>query len=299
MRALFKRRPKPQEETMGQFRDKMIADLQLGNYSLNTQKTYVRIAGTFVQHFMRPPDQLGEHEVRTFLLNRMRRVSIATVALEQAAIKFLFEVTLGRPEVVVRIPWPKVPKALPDVLSGSEVVLILAAVESLKHRTILTAAYGAGLRISEACSLKPEDIDSKRMLIKVREAKGNKDRYVMLAKNLLQGLREYWKATRPKAPWLFPGQKPSAHIGPEAVRQALHRAVSEVGLTKRVTPHVLRHSFATHLIETGADIRTVQVLLGHASIRSTQFYTRISTAHVARTQSPLDRLGTEGGRMLG
>jgi site-specific recombinase XerD len=137
------------------------------------------------------------------------------------------------------------------------------------------------------------------MLIKIRNGKGAKDRYVMLAENLLLGLREYWKAERPPRPWLFPGQKPNTHIGPDAVRNALGKAVEVTGLTKRVTPHVLRHSFATHLLETGADIRTVQVLLGHNSIRTTQLYTRISAAHVARTKSPLDQLGTKEGEVLG
>ncbi len=284
---------------MGKTRDRMAADLELGNYSENTRDAYLRIARSFVRYFMRPAEEMGEHEVRTYLLNRRKNVKPGTVAIDLAALKFLFETTLNRPEVVARIPWPRVPKNVPDVLAGSEVILLLAAVDSLKHRTILMIAYGAGLRIQEACSLQIGDIDSKRMVIKVREGKGDKDRYVMLANNLLQGLREYWKATRPPGPWLFVGQKPNTHIGAAAVRDALKKAVEAVGLSKRVTPHVLRHSFATHLIETGTDIRTIQVLLGHASIRSTQFYTRISTAHLARTRSPLDQLGTKEGKVLG
>ena len=284
---------------MGDTRDKMIADLVLGNYSNSTRDAYLRIAKAFIKYYRRPADELGEHEVRTYLLNRLETVQPATVSVDQAALKFLYEVTLDRPEVVTRIPWPKVPKHLPDILAGSEVMALLTAIESLKHRTILTAAYGAGLRITEACSLGIDNIDSKRMLIKVRKGKGNKDRYVMLAENLLVWLRTYFKATRPPRPWLFPGEKPGTHIGPGAVRAALRKAVDQVGLTKRVTPQVLRHSFATHLVETGTDIRTVQVLLGHSSIRSTQLYTRVSTAHVARTKSPLDRLGTEEGKVLG
>ncbi|MCP3956613.1 MAG: tyrosine-type recombinase/integrase [bacterium] len=277
----------------------MTADLELGNYSKHTRDAYLRIAKAFIKYYRRPADELGEQDVRAYLLNRLDVVQPATVAVDHAALKFLFDVTLNRPEVVARIPWPKVPKSLPDILSGSEVVALLEAVESLKHRTILTAAYGAGLRINEACSLGIDDVDSKRMLIKVRKGKGKKDRYVMLAQNLLIGLRTYYRAARPKRPWLFPGAKAGARITAEAVRKDLRKAIAQAGVTKRVTPHTLRHAFATHLLETGADIRTVQALLGHASIRSTQRYTQVSAAHVARTKSPLDRLGTQDGAVLG
>jgi integrase/recombinase XerD len=284
---------------MAKTRDRMTAQLELGNYSKNTRDAYLRIAKTFIKYYRRPAEELGEHEVRTYLLNRLEKVEPATVALDLAALKFLYEVVLDRPEVVARIPSPKVPKHLPDVLSGSEVIELLEAVASIKHRTILMCAYGAGLRISEACSLRPEDIDSQRMVIKIRLAKGNKDRYVMLAKNLLDALRAYYRQVRPPRPWMFPGMKPDKHITHTAVQIALRKAVKASGLTKRITPHVLRHAFATHLIEAGTDVRTVQVLLGHASIRSTQLYTQISTARIARTKSPLDRLGTEEGDVLG
>lgn len=242
---------------------------------------------------------MGEHEVRTYLLNRMERVKPATVAIDLAAIKFLYDVTLDKPQVVARIPWPKIPKPLPDVLSGSEVVELLEAVGSIKHRTILTTAYGAGLRISEACSLQVRDIDSKRMLIKIRSGKGAKDRYVPLAKTLIGALRAYFKQTKPPQPWLFPGGTKDRPISPDAVRDALRKAVTKIGLTKRVTPHMLRHAFATHMLETGADIRLVQVILGHSSIRTTQRYVKVSSAHISRTESPLDRLGTDKGKVLG
>ena len=284
---------------MGTIKERMKQDLELRNYAPNTRRAYLRIAEALVRHFMIDPREMGEREVRTYLLNRSRHLKPSTLAVEVAAIKFLFEVTLDRPEVAVRIPIPKVTRTLPDTLTGSEVVALLAAVESLKHRAILTVTYGAGLRVSEACALKPEDIDSKRMVIKVRNAKGAKDRYVMLAETVLHGLREYYKAERPAKPWLFPGQHTDHHIGVDAVREALRKAVKAVGLNKRVTPHVLRHAFATHLVESGTDIYTVQVLLGHSSIRSTQFYTRLSTAHLARTKSPLDQIGTEQGEVLG
>lgn len=284
---------------MGKVKDKMTADLTLGNYSDNTKDAYLRIAAAFVSYYRRPPAQMGEHEVREYLLNRMGQVKPATVALDIAAITFLYAVTLNKPEVVARIPRPKVPKPLPDVLSGSEVVELLEAVESLRHRTILSVAYGAGLRINEVCSLLQRDIDSKRMVIKVRRAKGGKDRYVMLAQKLLEALRAYYRATRPPKPWLFPGQTAGHHITPNAVRKALDKAVAKTGLKKRVTPHMLRHAFATHMLENGADIRLVQVLLGHSSIRSTQIYTHVSSTHIAKTESPLDRIGTDKGDVHG
>jgi integrase/recombinase XerD len=280
---------------------KMAQDLELRNFSKSTKDGYLRIAKSFVMHFWRPADEMGEREICIYLLNRKLKdkVSPATLAVDCAALKFLYGVTLNRPEVAVRIPNPKVPKKIPDVLAGTEVIDLLAAIESLPHRTILTAAYGVGMRISEACKLRAVDVDSKRMLIKIPQGKGNKDRYVMLPQNLLSGLREYYKATCPPKPWLFPGKKPGSHIDPESVRIELRKAVEKIGLTKRVTPHTLRHSFATHLLETGADIRTVQILLGHASIRTTQLYTHLSTAHIARIESPLDKLGTTKGEVLG
>lgn len=281
-----------------QTRDKMASELDLRNYAKSTKDCYLRSAKNFIKHFMQPAEQLGEDEIRTYLLQRMATVKTSTLRVELAAIRFLYDITLDRPEVVARIPWPKKDTPLPDILSGSEVILLLAAVKSQKHRTILTCAYGAGLRISEACSLRHDDIDSKRMLIKIRNTKGGKDRYVMLADNLLHGLREYFRSVRPPRPWLFPGHH-NGHIGPNAVRKALRKALKEVSLKKHVTPHTFRHAFATHLLETGTDIRTIQVLLGHGSIRSTQLYTRVSSAHVARTKSPLDNLGTEEGKILG
>ena len=279
----------------------MAEDLSLRNLSKHTKAAYLRIAKSFVKHFWRPAEEMGEHEIRAYLLNRKEKdkVEPSTLAVDCAALKFLYGVTLNRPEVAVRIPNPKVPKKIPDVLAGSEVVDLLASVESLQHRATLTTAYGAGMRISEACGLQFKDIDSKRGVIKIPEGKGKKDRYVMLSKNLLVGLRGYYKATRPPGPWMFPGKKSGSHIDPESVRKELRKAVETLGLTKRVTPHTLRHAFATHLLETGADIRTVQVLLGHASIRTTQLYTHLSTAHVARTESPLDKLGTKEGEVLG
>jgi len=286
---------------MGEVCRRMTEDLKLRGYRPGTVSEYLRCARAFVAHYMRPPSELGEREIRGFLLYLLvvRKVSPATEKVYLAAIRFLYTHTLGRPEEVVRIPWPRVRRSLPVVLSGTEVTRVLAAVESVKHRAIVTAAYGAGLRIGEACALCVEDIDSRRMVIHVRDGKRGRDRYVMLPQRLLDLLRTYWRAARPPAPYLFPGQKPGTTISAEAVREALHRATRVAGLRKRVTPHTLRHGFATHLLESGTDLRTIQELLGHGSIRTTARYTHISTRHIARTRSPLDLLGTPEGAVLG
>jgi integrase/recombinase XerD len=280
-------------------REKMTQALALRNLSESTRTVYLKAVKQFVRHFMRPAEEMGKEEVCSYLLHRAEEVSPSTVAREHAAIKFLYEVVLERPEVFAGIPRPKVPSPLPDVLSGSEVVMLFEAVESPMHRTVLMCAYGAGLRLSEACRLRPEDVDSKRMVIKVRNGKGGKDRYVVLAETLLHVLRHYYRNERPHRPWLFPGRYVGRHITPDAVRKCLRNSLRGVPIDKHVTPHILRHSFASHLVEFGSDIRTVQVLLGHASIRSTQLYTHLSSEHLARTKLPIDHLGTKEAVVLG
>ena len=216
-----------------------------------------------------------------------------------AAVKFLYGITLDRPEVAARVPWPRMPWKLPDILTPDEMVEVLAAIDSLMHRAIVMTAYGTGLRISEACALMTGDIDSKRGVIHVRDGKRGRDRFVMLPARLLDVLRAYWRAARPTGPALFPGQTPRGVISSNAVGRALHKAVKRTTINKRVTPHVLRHCFATHLLEGGTDIRIIQMLLGHGSIRTTARYTQVSTRHIAKTQSPLDRLAKKGGRTTG
>jgi site-specific recombinase XerD len=235
---------------------------------------------------MRSPTELGERDVRRFLLylSQERKVGRATVKMHTAAIKFLYERTLDRPEVVAKIPYIKVPQKLPAGLSGSEVDGLLAAIA---YRAIVMTAFGAGLRISEVCPLGVDNLDSKRMLIRVR-GKGGRDRYVALPAQVLTTLRAYWKETRPKGPLLFPGHKSDACVSHAAVRTNLKAAAIKAGIKKRVTPHVLRHSFATHLLELGTDIRVIQMLLGHLSIRTTIRYTRVTPRLVAATTSPLD-----------
>ncbi len=282
-------------------RKRMEADLKLRNLSANTQVRYLGCVRKLAAYYMRSPAELTEDEVRGFLLHlrEEKKVGPSTQKVYVAAFKFLYGTTLGTPEVVRSLWAPKVPKKLPVVLSGSEVDGLLSAIHSLEYRAVLMTAYGGGLRISEACGLHPEDIDSRRMLVRIRHGKGDHERYVMLSRRLLVVLREYWKAARPPGPWLFPGRDPGRHVSKDSVRKALKAAAVQCGLTKRATPHTLRHSFATHLHESGTDIRTIQVLLGHRSIRTTQLYAQVSTAHIARTTSPLDLLGTEEGEVLG
>jgi len=275
---------------MTPIRERMIADLELRGYAPGTRSEYVRCARNFAAHYMRSPSELGEPEVRLFLLHllRVRRMRPAGYKMYVAALKFLYTVTLKRPEVVAGIPWPKVPRTLPVVLSAGETVALLQSVETVKYRCVLMCAYGGGLRISEACALHVADIDSARGVIHVRQGKRRRDRYVMLSARLLVALRAYWRQERPPGPCLFPGTGPQTPVSRKTVGQALRKAAGAAGLSKRVTAHTLRHAFATHLLEDGVDIRVIQQLLGHRSIRTTERYAHVSTRHLSRTRSPLD-----------
>jgi site-specific recombinase XerD len=286
---------------MGKLRDQMIEDLQLRDYARKTCKAYVDCARAFVAYHRRPPEQMGELQIRQFLMHLVetKKVGPATRKMHVAGIKFLYEVTLRRPEVVASIPWPKVAHGVPEILSGSEIAKLLDAVDVLKHRAVIMTAYGAGLRVSEVCALQVDDIDSQRMTLRVRQGKGNQARYVPLPERVLFLLRRYWAIERPKKPWLFPGKQPGCPVSEAAVRYQLRTAAAKTGLTKRVTPHVLRHSFATHLLELGTDVRVIQMLLGHRSIRSTARYTHLTSRVLAKTKSPVDVLGTPKQKLIG
>ena len=207
----------------------------------------------------------------------------------RCALRFFYRVTLGRDDVPASIVPARQPHTLPVVLSGDEVARLFAAIGNLKHRAILMTTYAAGLRVSEVARLRVEDIDSQRMVIHVRQGKGQKDRYVMLSPRLLEILRNYWKAVRPRG-YLFPGTAPDQPIAVNSVHKACARAAGYAQLGKHVTVHTLRHSFATHLLEAGTDLRTIQVLLGHRSFNTTARYVHVATASLASTRSPLDRL---------
>jgi len=274
--------------------DRMRDDLALKNLADGTIEHYLRYARAFLEHHKQSPLKLKEEDIRKYVLNLSEHHTPSTVKMHVAAIHFLYKKTLRRPNLVRSLFFPKVPRRLPDILGREEVHKLLEAVDSTMHRAVLKTAYGAGLRIAEACSLLVTDIDSERGVIHVRNGKRARDRYVMLSPTLLTTLRECWKLYRPALPLLFPGEKPGTFVSQEAVRKSLRAASRKIGITKRVTPHSLRHAFATHLLEDGADIRTIQLLLGHSSIRTTARYIQVSLAHIQKTPSPLDGLPAGG-----
>ncbi len=279
---------------------RMEAEMKLRGFSPATQAEYLRNVRCFAAFFGRKsPARLGVNEVREYLLDvrDRRQLSPSTLKVYRAGIRFFFAV-MGRPEVVAVVGSPKVRRKLPEVLSGSEVEALFAAIRSLLYRAIVMLTYAAGLRISEAAHLEPRDIDSKRMVIHVRHGKGGDERHVMLSQRLLEALRVYWRKYRPAGRYLFPGGKAGAPLSATSVRRVIKKALVQAGIKKPVTPHLLRHSCATHLLETGVDLRTIQVLLGHRSITTTQLYMQVSTARVARTKSPLDLLQTPEGDVI-
>jgi site-specific recombinase XerD len=269
----------------------MMGDMEIRNLSHNTQLSYLQQVSSFANFFQRSPELLGPEEIRTYQLHvtTERKLAPASLCIIASALRFLYKVTLKREWVDTEIPLPKKPFQLPVILSREEVAHFLESIASLKHRTILMTAYAAGLRISEVTHLKITDIDSQRMMIRVDQGKSRKDRYVMLSPQLLEILRVYWKATHPKE-WLFPGDIPGRPISRNAVEQACQRARRASGIKKPITPHSLRHSFATHLLESGTDVRKIQLLMGHRSLATTARYLKVATTTVCATTSPFDLL---------
>jgi integrase/recombinase XerD len=277
---------------MTPLRQPMSEDLQVRNLALNTQRSYLEQISRFARHFGKSPELLGPEEIRAYQLHltQDRRLSPSSVLVAVAAIRFLYKITLKRDwNIDEAIPACRKPQKLPVVMSPEEVNRFLVAVKSPKHRVILTVCYAAGLRISEAVRLTPDAIDSQRMVIRVEAGKGGKDRYVMLSPKLLDILRTYWRKARPQH-WLFPGDLPGQPISTCAVEIACKQAREQAAIAKPVTPHSLRHAFAVHLLESGADLRTIQLLLGHRSLSTTARYLRLATSKVCATASPLDFL---------
>ena len=276
---------------MTPLRRRMTEDLILRNRSPKTIKAYTGWVADFARYFHAAPDRLGPEHVRSYLLHLVQERQASWNIYRQArqALQFFYTVTLGREWVVARIARPKAPKKLPVVLSQDEMARFLDALENPKHRALLMTAYAGGLRLSEVAHLRIEDIDSARMVIHVRQGKDHKDRDVMLSPRLLTVLREYWKACRP-GPFLFPGRKPDRPVALRTVQMVCQRALEASGLSKHVHMHTLRHSFATHLLEAGTDLRTIQVLLGHHSFSTTARYLHITTAALPSTRSPFDGL---------
>ncbi|MCP3441195.1 site-specific integrase [Bradyrhizobium sp. CCGUVB14] len=274
-------------------RRRMIEDMTVRNLLPATQQSYLNAVAKLGRYFGRSPDRLDLEDIRAFQVHLVA-TGMSWPALNQivCALRFFYGVTLGHDTVPERIAYARQPRKLPVVLSADEVVSFLEAIPSLKSRTALTTVYAAGLRVSEVVLLKVVDIDSQRMLIRVEHGKGGKDRYVMLSPQLLRILRTYWRLTRPKR-WLSPGRDDERPLAPNVLHAACRSARAAAGLSKSVTAHTLRYTFATHLLENGADVRIIQVLLGHASLASTARYTQVATKTISNTPSPLDRLRLE------
>jgi site-specific recombinase XerD len=276
---------------MTALRQRMIEDLKIRNRSPRTISTSIACVAHFARHFGKSPELLGPEEIRQYqvYLVHERKVSWSYFNQVVSALRFLYRITLACEWSISHIPYPRKPRKLPVILSPAEVQRFLAAIKQLKYRAILMTAYAAGLRLSEVTHLQVTDIDSQRMLIRVRQGKGQKDRYVMLSATLLKLLRVYWRSEQPRT-WLFPGRQSHLPIEDSSVQRVCRQAGRDAGLTKPVTVRMLRHCFATHLLEAGANIRVIQTLLGHRNLSTTQRYTYVSEKTVHATVSPLELL---------
>jgi site-specific recombinase XerD len=283
------------EVTVTHLRQMMLDELQRRNYSQSTVRSYIFAVEDFTKHFHRSPERLGPEHIRQYqaYLFRERKLSPGTIEGRTAALRFLFIKTLRRPYLPDHIPFPKRPRRLPTILDQQEVAQLIDSAGNLMHRTMMMMLYATGLRRAEMCHLKVSDIDSKRMVIHVRQGKGGRDRDVLLTPKLLETLREYWRWMKPKT-YLFPGTvknwRADLPITEKIVWQAVHEAAKRAGIAKRVSPHTLRHCFATHMLEAGADLRTIQVLLGHAKLSDTTVYLHLSRRHLQAVPSPLEAI---------
>ena len=276
---------------MTMLRQRMIEDMQIRNLSPHTIDAYVRAVANFAQHFGKSPTLLGPEQIRGYqlFLVRQKRSSWSIFNQTVCALRLLYGTTLKKDWSISHIPFPKQPRKLPVVLSPGEVGTFLQALQNIKHRTLFMTLYSAGLRVSEVTQLLVSDIDSGRNVIRVRQGKGKKDRYVTLFPSLLEALRNYWRHCRPK-PWLFPGKPSDQPISRSAVERVCSQTRRKVNLTKPVTPHSFRHAYATHLLETGTDLRTIQVLLGHRSLSTTAVYLHVAVNAQQLTDEAQDLL---------
>lgn len=279
---------------MGRIRDAMARDLSLRNLAPSTTDTYLRAAKGLAAFYDKSPEKMTRDEVAQYLIHlRERGLSPATRGVYHSGISFLFRVTLRRPGVIVGLPHPKVPKHTVRVLTGGEVLRLMEAMPTHRHRAVFGTTYGCGLRISETCSLHIEDIESDRRRIHVRQAKGGKDRYVPLGPALLEVLRNYYRAERPQPPLLFPGRQPQRPMTTRAFYNVLTQTSARLGFAPVVTPHQLRHTYATHQLEQGLPLRVLQIVLGHADPKSTAHYLNVSGRVLDRLPSPLETLAAD------
>ncbi len=278
------------DKAISPLRRRMIEDMTIRKFAPQTQASYIRAVRNFSVFLGRSPDQARAEDLRRYQLHLAASgIAVPGQNATVTALRFFFTVTLGRSKVTERMPFVREPRKLPVVLSPEEVARFLEAAPGLKYRAALSVAYGAGLRAAEVVSLKVSDIDSARMVIRVEQGKGGKDRYVMLSAHLLELLRAYWKAARPRG-WLFPGQNRVNPLTTRQLNRACHAAAAVAGIDKRVSLHTLRHSFATHLLEQKVDIRVIQVLLGHKKLDTTALYSQVATRTIHEVRSPLEQL---------
>jgi integrase/recombinase XerD len=278
------------DETISPLRRRMIEDMTVRNFVEKTQNDYIRHVKNLTAFLGRSPDTATAEELRLYQLQLTEAgVRPPTINSAVSALRFFFSVTVDRPAVTNPLTFVAEPRKIPIVLSLEEVVRVLEAAPGPKYKAALSAAYGAGLRVSEVVALKVGDVDSKRMLLRIEQGKGRRDRFAMLSPQLLELLRDWWRIAHPRV-WLFPGQNPVNPLTPRQLNRAVHAAAHRAGIAQRVTPHTLRHSFATHLLEQNSDIRVIQALLGHAKLETTALYTRVATNTIRAVMSPLDRL---------
>jgi site-specific recombinase XerD len=278
------------EMAISPLRRRMIEDMTVRNFTADTQRDYIRAVKKLTDFLGGSPAAATAEDLRRFQLHLAEnQVRPPTINSTVSALRFFFKVTVDRPDVTKLLTSVAQPRKIPVILNPEEVVRFLDAAPGPKYKAAFGAAYGAGLRVSEVASLKVSDIDSKRMMIRVEQGKGRKDRHAMLSPLLLDLLRDWYRIARPRG-WLFPGQDPINHLTTRQLTRACHAAAHMAEIKKRVTPHTLRHSFATHLLEQNIDIRVIQVLLGHAKLDTTALYTRVAANTIRAVMSPLDRL---------
>ena len=280
-------------EVISPLRRRMIEDMTIRKLAPKTQIGYVRHVKNFAAFLGRSPDSASADDLRRFQLHqRQNGAEPSSINSAVSALRFFFSVTLDRPDIGRHLTFVREPRKLPVVLSAEEVARLLNAAPGLKYKAALSVAYGAGLRAAEVVMLKVSDIDSKRMLIRVEHGKGGRDRNVMLSPHLLQVLRTWWIVERPQG-WLFPGRNPVQPMTTRQLNRACHIATEAAAINKRVSPHTLRHSFATHLLEQNTDIRVIQVLLGHAKLENTALYARVATRTINAVMSPLEHIAVK------
>ena len=277
-----------------QLLEAMDQELRLHGYAAKTRKAYLGHVDRFARFYGNDPQGLSKVTMRAYLLHLLQNQQASHTYVNQciSALKFLYEKALKEPSPMVNLPRPKRERKLPDILSRQEVLRLLEAVQNPKHRAIMLLTYSSGLRLGEVVRLKIEDIDSARRLIHLRQAKGRKDRYTVLSQVALDALRAYFKQYHPDQ-WLFPGAQPGRHLHERTVQKVFEQAREMAGIRKNVSVHTLRHSFATHLLESGTDLRYIQELLGHKSSKTTEIYKHVSERDIGRIQSPLDTLGIQ------